>query len=291
MLRSTLDAVGRSTRTPDRLLVVDSASVSPVVGEVARDAGADLVRCEIPGLGRARNAGLAHVREDLVAFTDDDCLPEPQWLERIVQAFSDLSEPGFITGQVRADVLPTGRATLTLGLTDEVESRVLGTGDDPRLFGHGANMAWRRRDLERIGGFDEAMGVGSILRAGEDVDAWWRATAAGVTGLYVPNVLVFHRQWRSRRAALRSYYGYGVGLGAVTLKRARVTDGHSGAQATSTLVRRLLLEGLGPVWGSMRRGYQMAVVADSLMLVGGIRGALLARKLPVVNGHFEHVPA
>jgi GT2 family glycosyltransferase len=267
-------------------VVVDSASADDRGAAVAAAAGAQVVRCERPGLGRARNAGLTRVEEDLVAFTDDDCLPEPGWLGTLVDACADSSGPAFVTGQVRPDTDVARRAWLGVSLATDPQPRPLTAGDDPRRFGHGANMCWRRQALEAIGGFDETMGVGSLLRAGEDVDAWWRAVRRGFTGLYCPEAVVVHRQWRSRRSALRSYYGYGVGAGALAVKRFRMSD-DAGPGPRRALARRLVLdEGVAPLWRSLCRGYQMAAVADAAMLAGGLRGASLAWRLPVVEGRF-----
>lgn len=288
MLQGALEALGRLSRPADRVVVVDSASIDPTVRQVAEASGAEVVRCEVAGLGRARNAGLAAVDEELVAFTDDDCLPQADWLDQIVTAFGEPSHPDFVTGAVLADQEPPRRLGLSVALTADFVPHLLDVTGDPRSFGHGANMAWRRGTLERLGWFDDSMGVGSLLRAGEDVDLWWRAVHAGMTGCFAPKAVVVHRQWRSRRAALRSYYGYGVGIGAVAVKRHRQAAATEGARARRDLARRLLLsEGLAPVWRSLRRGYQMAAMADALMFLGGLRGAWLASRLPLVGGTFR----
>jgi glycosyltransferase involved in cell wall biosynthesis len=285
LLRGALEALCRSVRPAERVVVVDSASTDPAVRQVAAQAGADVVRCELPGLGRARNAGWRAVEEDLVAFTDDDCLPDPEWVGAVVAAFGGPDLPDFVTGRVRSDEEPGRRAGMTVALTAGLVPRTLGSSDDPRRFGHGANMAWRRRALERIGGFDEAMGVGSLLRAAEDTDAFWRTVHHGGSGRFDPGVVVAHRLWRSRRTMLRSFRGYGVGAGALAVKRYRMTA-TADAAALSRLRRSLLGEGVRPIIGSLRRGHQMDVLADSLMWLGGLEGARLAWRLPVVDGHF-----
>ncbi len=292
MLRGALEALHGLSRPADRVVVVDSASIDPRVRQVAEGSGAVVVRCEVPGLGRARNAGLAAVDEELVAFTDDDCLPRADWLDQIVTAFGRPSCPDFVTGAVLADRDPARRLGISVALTTELTPHVLDVTGDPRSFGHGANMAWRRGALERLGWFDESMGVGSLLRAGEDIDVWWRAVYAGMIGSFVPEAVVVHRQWRNRRSALRSYYGYGVGVGAVAVKRYRAAVADGRQSSRSEMARRLVLdEGLAPVWRSLRRGYQMAAMADTLMFLGGLRGAWLASGLPVVDGTFRSASA
>lgn len=269
------------------MVVVDSASTDDRTAATGREAGAELVRCSVPGTSRARNAGLAGVDEELVAFTDDDCLVSPDWTTALVAAFAEDAGAAFVTGQVRADADVHRRAWLAVSLTTDARPRRLGPGDDPSTFGHGANMAWRRRELERIGGFDESMGPATSLRAGEDVDAWWRALRAGMTGFYTPEAVVVHRQWRSRRAALRSHYGYGVGAGALAVKRYRTAAVQGRAGARRQLLRGLVLdEGLGPVWRSVRQGHEIGAAANALMFLGGLEGARRAARLAVVDGRF-----
>lgn len=272
--------------------MVDSASVDPAVAAVATKAGAEVVRAEQPGLGRARNLGLRRVQEDVVAFTDDDCLVAGDWLETLVGEFAQPDPPAFVTGQVRPDVDEPRRAWLPVSVTDGLEARALGPGDDVRRFGHGANMAWNRAALERIGGFDDRLGVGSTLRAAEDVDAWWRALDAGFTGRYTPDAMVVHRQWRDRAAMLRSYYGYGVGAGALAVKRFRMASAGAGnglrrGSARRALLRALLVDdGPGRALRSLGRGHEMAAVADGLLFLGAQRGAVAASRLSVDAGHF-----
>ncbi|MHB8328694.1 MAG: glycosyltransferase family 2 protein [Acidimicrobiales bacterium] len=287
LLADALESLARSRRMPDRVVVVDSASSDPKVAEVARAAGATVVRCERPGLGLARNVGLAAVDEDLVAFTDDDCLVDPGWLDSVVDAFAHHCAPGFVTGLVRSDIEVHRRLWLGVSLMDDPDPHPFGAGDDPLTFGHGANMSWRREALELIGGFDASLGVGSSLRAAEDVDAFWRALESGVTGYYAPDAVVIHRQWRSRSSMLRSYHGYGVGTGALAIKRYRMGTPASAQLARNALMRALLVD-QGPmtVLRSLGRGHQMAALAQTFMFAGVLRGALAARRIPVADGHF-----
>ena len=252
------------------------------------DAGAEVLRCDRPGLGRARNVGLSAIDEEFVAFTDDDCLADSHWLETLVAALERPDGPGFVTGQVRSDVEVHRRAWLPVSVTDATEPRPLRYGDDPRAFGHGANMGWTRAALDRIGGFDDWLGVGSPLRAAEDVDAWSRAVEDGIAGWYAPDAVVVHRQWRSRKDMLRTYFGYGVGAGALAVKRYRSAPAGRRGGARRRLAHALLVEdGPGRVFRSLARGYHMAAVADALLFLGAQRGALRARGYAVSEGHFQ----
>jgi GT2 family glycosyltransferase len=287
LLKAALQAIARSTRPPDRVVVADSASSDPRVAQVAAAAGATVIRCTRAGTCRARNVGWNAVDTDLVAFVDDDCLVEPNWLEQVVKAFDDPSGPGFVTGQVRSDVEPAARAGLAVAVHVDPEPRILRLGDDPKTMGHGANMAWRRELLERIGGFDEMLGPGAALRAAEDLDVFWRALMSGATGYYVPDAVVVHRQWRTRTGMLRAYHGYGVGTGAFTMKRYRLAREAPDTRQGPSGVRMLVVdEGLAPVVHALAEHYEMGALAELAKFAGSLRGARRARRLRVVDGHF-----
>src|ERR1044071_6513252 len=64
------------------VVVVDNGSDEPLGPVIERHGRASLVRETKPGSYAARNTGLAHARGEVVAFTDADCLPAPDWIEQ-----------------------------------------------------------------------------------------------------------------------------------------------------------------------------------------------------------------
>src|SRR5919112_3747588 len=95
---------------------------------------------------RQRNVGWRMARADLVAFTDDDCRPEPGWLEALLEAAR--ANPGAIVqGAVRPDPLEAEVMRAPRYRTVEV--------DPPGPFAQTANIAYPRALLEAHGGFDE----------------------------------------------------------------------------------------------------------------------------------------
>ena len=81
----------------------------------------------------------------------------------------------------------------------------------------GANMAFRRRALLDIGGFDPLFGPGALYNA-EDLDAASRASARGWEGRYRPEVVVRHHHGRKASDAPRVWKSYGIGVGAYHVK-------------------------------------------------------------------------
>lgn len=296
MLAESLKSLCSVLRPIDRLIVVDSASKDASVGQLAEESGAVLVRCEEPGLSRARNAGWRAATTEIVAFTDDDCSPAPGWTEAVAAAFARGPLPDFVTGQVVSDGANAGRAQLELSVITGLEDEDFGSAGEGSTMGHGANMAWRRSTLEKMGGFDESLGAGSPLRAGEDEDAFWRVLRAGGRGRFDPESVVVHRQWRDRRGQLKACYGYGIGSGALAVKRRRSRQEQAeGLRRGACGMRSGLVVRVGAelLWHHfvevVRRAltrHEIGVVAELVTLAGALRGMVHAAGIPLVDGHF-----
>ena len=165
------------------------------------------------GLGRARNAGLSAATGEVVGFTDDDCYPQDSLLQETVRAFAD---PGI--GYAGGRILLFDPDDFPITVQESTTPRFIA----PRTFVRagqiqGANMAFRRRALQEIGGFDPWFGSGSLFAA-EDVDALARVSLRGWGGVYNPQMVVFHHHGRKRADAARLAKVYAVGRGAYHMK-------------------------------------------------------------------------
>jgi GT2 family glycosyltransferase len=245
---------------------------------VAAAAGVRLARCEVPGASRARNLGLAVTTAPVVAFTDDDCLVHPGLPAALEQDFSD-SAIGFVCGAVRAE-----RADGPTVSTIQGETPLIFAGpQDPREIGHGASMAFRREALRSVGGFDERLGAGATLHGSEDKDVFWRLLRSGWTGRYDPDVIVTHRQWRSRARVVTTNFGYGVGAGAFAAKVVRI----EGRPGWRMLLDRIWDHGLNAAVKAARARHEQGVL-DSLASTGGVVvGALRGAVTPIHDGRFR----
>ena len=138
---------------------------------------------QTPGTGCApvlRNAGWRAACGELIAFTDDDCRPQPGWLEALATA-SQQTPRDVLQGAVRSD---PDEATV---LAQVPWARTLHV-DPPIWHAATANIAYPRELLERLDGFaEEIRGPG-----GEDTDLWARAEDAGARLVAVPDALVYH---------------------------------------------------------------------------------------------------
>src|SRR4051794_39943516 len=93
-LRACLTGLASQERKADEVVVVtrptDPATADVVASQLAAVPGLRAATVEEPGLVAALNAGLAAARGDVVAITDDDAVPRPDWLRRIGSAFHDV---------------------------------------------------------------------------------------------------------------------------------------------------------------------------------------------------------
>jgi glycosyltransferase involved in cell wall biosynthesis len=241
--RDRPDSLRRALRTLHQVeygayevLVVDNAPSNSATRECVDEFAATdpHVRYTVEaraGLSRARNTGLSAAQYDWVAFTDDDVLVDPWWLRGIERGIRRGAEIGCVTGLVppASLIAPSQRYfeerfSWTSSLAPRVYDLDKRRGDDALypygtgIFGTGANFAVDRPLVERMGGFDTALGLGSSTGSGEDSDMFLCVLLAGRAIAYESSAVTWHVH-RSEPGALGSQmYGYGLGLTAYLAK-------------------------------------------------------------------------
>jgi cellulose synthase/poly-beta-1,6-N-acetylglucosamine synthase-like glycosyltransferase len=182
-LAACVEACRAQTRQPDELIAVDNAS-SDGSGALAASMGVRVVFEGRLGPAAARNAGWRSTEAEIVAFTDVDCQPEPDWLEWILSTFA---APG--VGAVGGPIIQLGRDSRTQRwIAESVYFNQESNWHHPFLpyFATG-NVAYRRSVLAAIGGFDPD------LITGEDNDIAWRAQVLnGARLAYCDRAVVTH---------------------------------------------------------------------------------------------------
>ena len=173
------------------------------------------------GLSRGRNVGLTLASGSLIAFPDDDCLYAPDVLVEVLRVFQENPLVGFL-GVGSRDYW---RNASTIPLPKQpcgVNERLMPLFS-PTLF-------VRRSWLDKVGGFDEDLGVGApFYGAGEETELVLRFLEAGAVGVYQPTPIVFHPAKVLNplsKAQLRRQLSYGRGLSAV-LCRHKALYGYS----------------------------------------------------------------
>jgi GT2 family glycosyltransferase len=230
---SSLAAALQSLRDVDyddyEIIVVDNASRTQDTAEYVTSLGDPRIRLltePIAGLARARNTGLRAARGEIVAYTDDDVVVDRRWLRGLAA--------GFARGDVAcvSGLVPTGEIRTRTQMwfdrrvswSDATSVRVYRMdhppANDPLFpfrvgdFGTGANFAVRRQTLLKLGGFDEALGVGTPTGGGEDLDMFVRVLLDGGALVIEPSAVVWHRHRDDVPALRKQAVGYGLGLGA-----------------------------------------------------------------------------
>lgn len=167
---------GQDITTLFEVVVVDDGSTPPLRLDTA-DLPIRCLRHETSrGPAAARNTGWRASKAPLVAFTDDDCAPQPGWLRSLAAGLEDAD---VVQGRTEPDPEQDGQLgpfSHLIGVTSE-------TG-----FYETCNIGYRRELLARLGGFDE----GFRYPFGEDTDLAWRAKAAGARTAFAADAVVLH---------------------------------------------------------------------------------------------------
>jgi len=153
------------------------------------------------GLAVARNVGAQASRGEIVAYTDADCVPDPDWLVFLVHAavrngFAAVGGPNVPPPEenvVAAAVAAAPGGPTHVLIDDEIAEHI-----------PGCNMALTQSVLAAVGGFDPA-----YTAAGDDVDICWRLQNLGHRVGFSPAATVWHYRRHTLRSYLRQQRGYG----------------------------------------------------------------------------------
>jgi glycosyltransferase involved in cell wall biosynthesis len=196
-----LESLRRLHGPKPEVVVVDDGSTDGTGERVAREfPEARLIRLESAGLSAARNAGAEAAGGELLAFTDDDCEVDPDWLTELAAVFAEGWDA------VGGPNLPPPPADLAAALVTAAPGAASHVMLDDREAEHvpGCNLAVRRTAYFEAGGFDPL-----FLTAGDDVDFCWRLRDAGLRIGFAPNAFVWHHRRACPVAYLRQQIGYG----------------------------------------------------------------------------------
>ena len=221
----TVAAVRAQTWEDWELLIVaqgDDATLAEVCKAAEKeDPRIHYIHLAQRGLSLAKNAGIQAALGDVVAFTDDDCEPDPEWLERINQSFAEQPSVGIVAGDTFPGPRSRFRWLSTCPATRTIECLYKPTENNfrapPGFYYGGANLAVRRDVFRLVGSFDEYLGPGTDFPAAEDVDFALRAEERGINMWTRPSIVVRHTY--GRRYGLRNFLshhrGYALGSGAL----------------------------------------------------------------------------
>jgi glycosyltransferase involved in cell wall biosynthesis len=215
-LRDCLESLDRIDYPCFEIVLVDDGSTDhtqQVVKEYVRrrhDRAAETGRQPPPftnivqpnmGLSHARNSGALASRGEVLAYTDSDCMADPDWLYYLVGTLlsgdfvgvggPNISPPAVNWIQAAVSAAPGGPSHVLL--TDVVAEHI-----------PGCNMAFYRTAFESVGGFD-----GEYRKAGDDVDFCWRLQTQGGVIAFSPSAIVWHYRRFTLGAFRKQQEGYG----------------------------------------------------------------------------------
>ncbi|MDD5068728.1 MAG: glycosyltransferase family A protein, partial [Candidatus Pacebacteria bacterium] len=203
-LERCLAGLQAQTHKDFEVIVVDDGSrdnTENFIRSQKSDLRLHYIRQENKGPAMARNVGIKNATADYVAFIDDDCIPEKDWLEELVKALSLNPESAGVGGFV-------------VRQNNDLISRYIDHSGtiSHRTFGETViilitcNAIFKRSILEKEGGFNDA------LRHAEDAEMSLRLVRKGYRFALAPLAIVKHDHPRTLRAIYKMYVCYGNGI-------------------------------------------------------------------------------
>lgn len=230
---------------------------------------------ENKGLSYSRNIGITHATGDIIAFIDDDAIPDPEWAETIINTFND-DNVGAVTG----DVIPLWEHEEMSWFPKELHWMIscsyIMTPDQKEEVerGFGTNMAFKRDLLDDAGMFDTNLGIkGNNWVGGEDTDMFLSIKEAGKKVIFNPDARVLHKVYayrtKTKNIIKRAFDG---GVSVAVMKKVRRYDMKNSTE--DAYLKRLLFGFYPKVFRELVRKpsiipvKQMAAVGAVLMFEG-----------------------
>jgi glycosyltransferase involved in cell wall biosynthesis len=200
-LGECLESLGQLDYPHYEIILVDDGSTDNTPEIAARFPDVRYIYQTNHGLSHARNHGAALAKGEIFAYTDSDCMADPDWLYYLLSTLlggdyggvggPNVSPPAQNWIQACVAAAPGGPSHVLL--TDTVAEHI-----------PGCNMAWYRWAFENVGGFDP-----EYHKAGDDVDFCWRVQQAGHAIAFSPTAVVWHHRRFTLRAFRKQQEGYG----------------------------------------------------------------------------------
>ncbi|WAI00850.1 glycosyltransferase [Methanogenium organophilum] len=207
-LDSCLNAVFNQTLKPNEVIIVDGHSTDKTI-EIAQKYPTKIIFEDYGTVGGARQLGVQKAENKFVAFTDADCIPNPDWLENLVKEFSDdIVGVGGGIQNIGKGIWEKSIAYALdsfLGSANSVQDRVLKNKQFVKSIS-GCNSMYRRDDVLKIGGYNTSYSMN------EDTDLNKRLLKFGKI-LYTPDAIVLHNQDRNLTQFVKRMYSFGFGRG------------------------------------------------------------------------------
>ena len=209
-LTNCLDALVKQDYEPARfeVIVVDDGGdvdLTDLVNNYRRSLNLTLLRQRNGGPASARNTGAAQSCGELLAFTDDDCIPAPNWLNELGAAIGDNLRT--LAGGTTKNLLKKNFfSEASQALVDYLFEYYATSHTEMRFFTSN-NMICRREDFNAVGGFSLAFKTA----AAEDREFCNRWLVTGNSLVHARDAVVFHAHELSAGKFWHQHFNYGRG--------------------------------------------------------------------------------
>src|SRR5262245_25554091 len=199
-IREVLEGLKRVEYPNFEVIVVDDGSTDTTAA-IASEYGCRIITTENAGLSSARNVALRAADGEIIAYLDDDAVPDRHWLHYVAATFRE-TDYAAVGGP---NIAPSHQNTIA-DCVDNAPGGPVHVLVTDEIAEHlpGCNMAIRKSCLEAIGGFDPTFRV-----AGDDVDVCWRLQERGWTLGFAPGAMVLHHRRDTIRRYWKQQQGYG----------------------------------------------------------------------------------
>lgn len=253
------------------IVIVDQSTDERTADLVASYSGGEIPlryqRLGSIGHTKARNIGIKMSRGEIIAFTDDDCIVDKDWIEKLASGLIGKRVLG-VCGRTRPAAHDDRPRQALISTMDCGHYRVFRGKCNPIIIGRGNNMAFRRDDLLKMGAFNEMIGVGTHVYAGDDIDLFYRVLSAGGWIAYLPDAVVYHAQPDDFRSVIEKKRGYSISVAAVFGARVRYGDLH----ASLLMAGKLAYEFGWLMCGGALRGKRPLMTIGWNSLMGSLSG-------------------
>jgi cellulose synthase/poly-beta-1,6-N-acetylglucosamine synthase-like glycosyltransferase len=203
------------------VIVVDDGSKKPpdkIIDSFKNILAIKLIRQSHSGPGAARNLGASKAKGSFLAFTDDDCLPDQDWLKSLEKKF--IENPACaIAGRAYNGLPKNSFAEASQELIDYLHS-YFNVTPHHATFLTSNNMAVAKKDFQDIGGFD----TNFQYAGGEDREFCYRWLQSGYRLIYDPEVKVKHMHLLTLRTFVSQQLYYGRGAFQLQKSLSRAID-------------------------------------------------------------------
>jgi glycosyltransferase involved in cell wall biosynthesis len=177
------------------IIVVDNASNENISKIVQKFGQTTIIYESHQGSYAARNKGISVAKGSVIAFTDVDCLPTPNWIEKGVEALYSVPNCGLVAGKIEFFFKDPDRPTI-FELCDSVMHLQQQSYLENARFGATANVFTFKSVFEKVGLFNNE------LKSGGDYDWGQRVYRAGYQQVYAEDACVAH----PARSSFRELY-------------------------------------------------------------------------------------